>query len=104
MLRQRFPLNDNTQTFLYFVSIGLQHVTMMTSSSNMTLLAFATERRAAAPLLLSAGAVDRHFLPADPPLLLSIDGTEKTDERTDGRWTVTYRPCAAYFAGGVKNP
>jgi len=74
---------------------------MMTSSSNMTLLAFATERRAAAPLLLSAGAVDRHFLPADPPLLLSIDGTEK---RTDGRWTVTYRLCAAYFAGGVKNP
>jgi len=49
MLRQRFPLNDSTQTFLYFVSIGLQHVTMMTSSSNMTLLAFATERRAAAP-------------------------------------------------------
>ena len=65
------------------------------STVNVTLPAFDTERRAAAPLPLSAGACYRSISPVltaldqqtrRTPLLLSIDGT---DGRTDGRSTVS---------------
>jgi len=39
-------------------------VQLPTSAVNVTLLAFAAERRAAAPLLLSAGHADRSTSPA----------------------------------------
>jgi len=57
-----------------------------TSADDVTLPAFAAERRASAPSLLSTGTwSDRYLLPAgrstvNPPLLLSID---ETDRRTD---------------------
>jgi len=77
------------------------------STVNVTLPAFDTERRAAAPLPLSAGACYRSISPVltaldqqtrRTPLLLSIDGT---DGRTDAR--PFHRPCSAYYAGSVNN-
>ena len=77
------------------------------STVNVTLPAFDTERRAAAPLPLSAGACYRSISPVltaldqqtrRTPLLLSIDGT---DGRTDAR--SFHRPCSAYYAGSVNN-
>jgi len=77
------------------------------STVNVTLPAFGTERRAAAPLPLSAGACYRSISPVltaldqqtrRTPVLLSIDGT---DGRTDAR--PFHRPCSAYYAGSVNN-
>jgi len=60
--------------------------------------------RAAAPLLLGAGAVDLYLLPArrsaaNPrtPLLLPVDGTD--GQRTDAR--PFHRPCSACYADSV---
>jgi len=65
---------------------------------NMTLPAFAAERRAAAPLLLGDifcphGAQQQT---RRTPLLRPNDGT-------DGRTPDRYRPCFAYYAGNAKN-
>jgi len=83
------------------------------SAVNVTLPAFANERRAAALLLLSASAAGtrRRQLSIDiscprgaqqqtcrPPLLLS---TDVTDRRTDAR--PFHRPCSACYAGSVSN-
>ena len=77
----------------------------------MTLPAFAAERRAAALLLLGAGApaVDRYDLPAgrsaaNPPHAAAA--VERWDQRTDGRtdgWTDAHRYTDAYYAGTVSN-
>jgi len=65
---------------------------LVNSAVNMTLPAFAAERRAAAPLLLGAGAVDRYVLPAgrsaaNPPhAAASVERWgRQTDRETDGR-------------------
>ena len=65
----------------------------------MTLPAFAVERRAVAPMLLGAGAVGRYFLlarrsAANPPLLLSIDGTDECQ---------LHPTCSAFYAGSAKD-
>ena len=72
------------------------------SAVNMTLPAYATERRAAAQLLLAArrtpSSIDiscpRRAQQQTRRTLLSIDGTDRrtdrqTDRQTDGRWTVS---------------
>jgi len=73
------------------------------SAVNVTLPAFAAERRAAAPLLLGPGACYRSIPPACRALrsksaarrcMLSIDGTDRRTDRqtngeTDGRTTVS---------------
>ena len=59
------------------------------STVNVTLPAFAAERRAAAPLLLGAGAVDRRSA-ANPPH--GAAGVERWDRQTDGLYP---RPCYA---------
>jgi len=85
----------------------------------VTLPAFAAERRAAAPLLLSAGTCCSTFPAARPqlstdiscshgahqqtfrtPLLLSIDGT---DRRMGGQRDARppHKPCSAYYTGSV---
>ena len=91
------------------------HVQPRNSVVNVTLPAFAAERRAGAPLLLNAHAASarsqRPPLSIDiscprgaqqqthrPPLLHSIDGT---DRQTDAR--PFHRPCSAYYAGSVNN-
>jgi len=64
----------------------------------VTLLAFAAERRAAAPLLL--GAVDRYLPPVGPTAANSLhaaaaapEGTDRPiDGRTDGHRIVTETP------------
>jgi len=93
----------------------------------MTLSTVSAKRRAAAPLLLSAGscctalllhdarrapaAIDRYILSAGyiaqqptlrTPLLMSIAGT---DGRADGQAGARPlpRPCSSYYAGGVNN-
>jgi len=65
---------------------------LVNSAANMTLPAFAAERRAAAPMLLGAGAVDRYVLPAgrsaaNPPHAAASDERwgRQTDRETDGR-------------------
>jgi len=79
---------------------------------NKTLSAFAAERRAAAPLLLSAGACRcrliwpaRWALSSKPAACRSGCRTMgQTDGRTDG-WTDGPRPlntpCSAYYTGSV---
>jgi len=81
-----------------------------TSALSAPLPAFAAERRAAgcSRLQLLRGAAScRPISPAShgaqlqtrrTPQLLSIDGT---DGQTDGRTTVSYRPCPAYSAPAV---
>jgi len=69
-------------------------VQLPTSAGNVSLLAFAAERRAAVRLVAkrpAAAAVDRCRLSTGMLLLLrSIDGTDgRTDIRTDGRRSVT---------------
>jgi len=75
---------------------------LLTAAVNLPLSAFAAERRAAAPLLLSAGqqSIDISCPPGAQqqtrrtPLLWSNDGT---DRRTGTR--ASHRPCFAYYAG-----
>ena len=73
---------------------------------------FAAERRAAAPLLLSAGQqIDRYHLPAEHSAAnpqkwrgeWQTDGRidRQTDGRTDARQL--HRPCSAYYAGSVSS-
>jgi len=74
----------------------------------VTLLAFAAERRAAAPLLLAgrpaAAAVDRYLLPArrsaanSPHAAVAV---EWWDGQTDAR--PFRRSCSAYYASSVNN-
>jgi len=76
------------------------------SAVNVTLLAFAAERRAAAPLLLGARRLPLSIDVSRPhgvqqqtrctPRLRSIDGT---DRQTDGRWTVSYTLLRTVRAG-----
>ena len=67
---------DNIQTSLCSASY--------VSCINVTLLAFAADRRAAAPLLLSAdrAAINRYLLPAGVRRT-NVGTDEQTDERTD---------------------
>jgi len=68
-------------------------VQLPTSAGNVSLLAFAAERRAAVRLVAkrpAAAAVDRCRLSTGMLLLRSIDRTDgRTDIRTDGRRSVT---------------
>ena len=73
---------------------------LVNSAVNVTLPAFAAERRAAAPLLLG----DRYVLPAkhsaaNPPHAAAA--VERWDRQTDGRTPDCYRHCSAYYAGSV---
>jgi len=66
----------------------------------MTLLAFATERRAAAPLLLGAGAVDRRVLPAGRSAADSLPSAAAVDQwniQTNGRTDGSQKPVARSF-------
>jgi len=70
-------------------------VQLPTSAGNVSLLAFAAERRAAVRLVdrrPAAAAVDRYRLPTGLLLQRSIDGS---DERTDGQTDAValHRPC-----------
>jgi len=70
-------------------------VQLPTSAGNVSLLAFAAERRAAVRLVArrpAAAAVDRYRLPTGMLLQRSIDGS---DERTDGQTDAValHRPC-----------
>jgi len=78
------------------------------STVNVTLPAFDTERRAAAPLPPSAGACYRSIgpiscphsaRPANPPHASAA--VDRWDRRTDAR--PFHRPCSAYYAGSVNN-
>ena len=69
------------------------------------LLAFAAKRRAAAPLLLSAGcaAIDRYHLPAERTAANSQRMMEQTDKRTDRQTNARrlHRTCTAYYVSSV---
>jgi len=81
------------------------------SALNMTLPAFAAERRrhiamptpyrnARSCRLISAADVGAQLQNCRPLLLLSVDGTDRrTDRRTDAR--PLHRPCSAYSAGSA---
>jgi len=83
------------------------------SAVNVTLPAFAAERRAAAPLLLGPGACYRSIPPACRALrsksaarrcMLSIDGTDRrTDKRRDGRTHDRFidLACSVCYVGSV---
>jgi len=68
----------------------------------VALLAFAAERRAAAPLLLTAGraAVDRYFLQPGAQQQTRSNGVQRasdgTDRQTDGRTPGLYIDPAAH--------
>ena len=72
-------------------------VQLPVSADNVTLLAFAAERRAAAPLLLSAGraAIGRSLLAAGPTAANLADRrpSDGTDGPTDARQF--HRPCGS---------
>jgi len=59
-------------------------VQLATSADNVALPAFAAERRAAAPLLLTAGraAIDQYLLPAG---LTAASGVCRANDGTDGQ-------------------
>ena len=82
-------------------------VQLPTSAVNVTLLALVTERRAAAPLLLSA--VQQSINTSCPPGTQQQTrnssvrrANDETDRQTDSR--PLHRPSSAYNASSVKNP
>jgi len=67
-------------------------ISLVSSAINMTLLAFAAERRAAAPLLLGAGAIDvscSRGAQQQTRRTPQRQSNDTTDRRTDRRATVT---------------
>jgi len=77
------------------------------SAVNKTLPAFAAERRAVTPLLISAGAHYRSIFrargrsAANPPHTAAAVDRWDRRRRTDAR--PFHRPCSAYYAGRVNN-
>ena len=82
---------------------------LVNSAVDMTLPAFAAERRAAAPLLLRAGARRCRSISSARGALSSKPAARRSgrltmgqiDGRTDSR--PLHRPCCAYYAGSVNN-
>ena len=82
----------------YLQQVGVQ---LPTSAVDATLLAFAAERRAAAPLLLTAGraAVGRYLCPSGAQQQTPSSGVRRangTDGRTDRRTLDRYVDPAAH--------
>ena len=76
-----------------------------TSAKNVTLLAFAAERRAAERRAAACAAVHRYIPPvgpaaANPPHAATVE-QDGTDRRTNGRTQYRYIYPAAYHASGV---
>ena len=85
-------------------------VRLPTSAVNVTLLAYAAERRVVAPLLLTAGRaiIDRYLLPAGRKAANLQQRSVATGRVNDGTYRQTdarplHRPCTAYYADNVNN-
>ena len=92
------------QWLFYLAYFYLIYRSASSLAVNITLAAFAAERRAAAPLLLSAGTYYRSIYPArckPAARRCCCQSMGQTDRRTDDG--PFHRPCSAYYAGSVNN-